>query len=131
MKKTYRAEREFGLVVGGLFLLFGVVWMIRGRFHHVAPWIAAVGAWLVAFGLLWPRRLIRPFRYWMKGARGLGFVTFRIILVLVFFLVVTPIGLIKRLTGWDPLRRRAASGPSYWHPYPESQRDKRHFEKMY
>jgi hypothetical protein len=54
-----------------------------------------------------------------------------VILAVVFFLIVTPIGLIKRAMGWDPLHRRSAVGDSYWHPYPERQHNPRHYEKMY
>ena len=39
----------------------------------------------------------------MKLANGLSFVSTRVILALVFFLVITPLGVVKRLTGWDPL----------------------------
>ena len=67
----------------------------------------------------------------MALAEGLSFVMTRVVLGIVFFLVVTPIGAIKRLTGWDPLRRRSRPAPSYWGAYPERQRDPRHYEKMF
>ena len=62
---------------------------------------------------------------------GLSFVTTRIILGIVFFLIVTPIGVVKRLSGWDPLERRSGRRSSYWKPYSERQRDPRHYEKMF
>jgi hypothetical protein len=68
---------------------------------------------------------------WMLLAEGLSFVTTRLILGLVFFLVVTPIGIAKRLTGWDQLGRRAPRSYSYWKPYSQRQRDPRHYEKMF
>jgi hypothetical protein len=95
--------------------------------HIVLP----LGALLVILGLLWPRVLVLPNRAWMLLAEGLSFVSTRIILALVFFLVVTPIGVIKRMMGWDPLSRRGARSESYWKPYSERQRDPRHYEKMY
>ena len=52
---------------------------------------------------------------------GLSFVTTRIILGLVF-LVVTPIGVVKRLSGWDPLSRRGARS-LLTGSYSERQRD--------
>ncbi len=39
----------------------------------------------------------------MTLAEAMAYVSTRIILALVFFLVLTPIGLIKRAMGWDPL----------------------------
>ncbi len=100
-KRSLRAEREFGLIVGGVLLLLSLWWIYRGKFSNVS------------------------------FAEALSFVTTRIILAFVFFGIVTPIGVVKRLFGWDPLHRRAAPGDSYWKPYSERQRDPRHYEKMF
>ena len=67
----------------------------------------------------------------MKLAEAMGFVMTRVILGVVFFLFVTPIGLVRRLFGGDPLGRRAARTESYWKPYTERRRDPKHYEKMY
>ena len=58
------------------------------------------------------------------------FISTRVVLAIVFFLVITPVGIVTRLCGWDPLRRRAAPADSYWKPYSARQRDPRHYEKM-
>ena len=127
--RTFRAEKEFGLVVGGVFALLGLWWIYRGKFLSPAYVLAIVGPALVFFGFVAPRLLVAPRKAWMKLAEALAFVSTRIILGLIFFLVLTPIGLIKRAMGWDPLHRRAASGESFWLPYPP--RDRSHYEKMY
>jgi hypothetical protein len=132
MKKCYfRAEREFGLIVGGVFVLLSLWWLYRGKFLHAAQLTLPLGALLVLLGLLFPRALVFPNKAWMMLAQGLSFVSTRIILGLVFFLIITPIGIIKRSFGWDPLNRRAGKSPSYWRPYSERQRDPRHYEKMF
>ncbi|HEV7682697.1 MAG TPA: SxtJ family membrane protein [Pyrinomonadaceae bacterium] len=130
-RKSLRAAREFGLVVGGVFVLLGAWWLYRGKFASAAHIILPLGSLLVLLGLIWPRALVLPNKAWMLLAEGLSFVSTRIILAAVFFLVVTPIGVVKRLSGWDPLSRRSAGGTSYWRPYSERQRDKRHYEKMF
>lgn len=130
-RRPFRKEREFGLIVGGVFVLLSLWWLYRGKFVSAAHVLLPLGALLIIFGLLWPRVLVLPSRVWMLLAEGLSFVTTRIILALVFFLVVTPIGVVKRLTGWDPLSRRGARSDSYWKPYSERQRDPRHYEKMF
>lgn len=131
MRKSFRVEREFGLVVGGVFVLLGGWWLYRGKFITAAYVTLPLGTLLILLGSLWPRSLVLPNRVWMLLAEGLSFVTTRIILGLVFFLVMTPIGVVKRLSGWDPLSRRSARSASYWKPYSERQRDSRHYEKMY
>lgn len=130
-QKSFRTEREFGLVVGGVLLLLSGWWMWRGKFPHVSPVTISTGALLVALGILLPRALVIPSKGWMALAEGLSFVSTRIILAFVFFAVVTPIGFVKRLFGWDPLNRRAPRIESYWRPYSQRQRDPRHYEKMF
>jgi hypothetical protein len=130
-RRSFRAEREFGLVVGCVFALLGGWWLYRGKFGSAAHVLLLLGALLIFFGLTWPRALVWPNKAWMLLAGALSFVTTRIILGLVFFLIVTPIGVVKRLSGWDPLGRRGARGASYWKPYSERQRNPRHYEKMF
>jgi len=128
-RRTFRAEKEFGLIVGGVFVLLGLWWLYRGKFATAAYVLSAAGSILVLCGLLFPRVLIVPRCLWMKLAEAMAYVSSRIILAIIFFLVMTPIGLVKRATGWDPLQRRSATGDSFWQPYPD--RDPRHYEKMY
>ncbi len=130
-KNSFRAEREFGLVVGGVFVLLAGWWFYRGKYVSAVQILLPLGGLLVLLGLVWPRALVLPNKAWMLLAEGLSYVTTRVILALVFFLMVTPIGFVKRLSGWDPLSRRSASSESYWRRYSERQRDRRHYEKMY
>ena len=129
--RSYRAEREFGLIVGGIFSLMSAWWLYRGKFPVVSQITLPIGATLVLLGLVFPRALVLPNRAWMAFAEVLSWVTTRIILAFVFFVIVTPIGVVKRWFGWDPLQRRAPASDSYWKPYSERQRDPRHYEKMF
>jgi hypothetical protein len=126
----FRAERQFGLIVGGIFGLLGGWWVFKGKFEVLAFILLTLGIVLLSLGAVFPRALVLPRRWWMLLAVAISFVTTPIILAILFFLVVSPIGLIKRLTGWDPLGRRAASAPSYWKNY-SARRDPRHYERMY
>jgi len=130
-KRSWRAEREFGLIVGGVFLLLSTWWLYRGKFPNVSHITLYLGATLVLLGLIFPPALVWPNKAWMALAEVLSFVTTRIILAFVFFAIVTPIGVVKRWFGWDPLHRRAGASDSYWKDYSERQRDARHYEKMY
>lgn len=130
-KPSLRAEREFGLIVGGVFLLLGLWWLYRGKFPSFTQVTLYLGVTLVFMGLILPQALIWPNRAWMALAEVLSFVMTRIILGVVFFAIVTPIGVVKRWLGWDPLHRRAGANDSYWRPYSERQKDRRHYEKMF
>ena len=130
-QRSFRAEREFGIVVGSIFTLLSAWWIYRGKFSSVSQITLPLGIALILLGLLVPRILVYPNKAWMLLAQGLSYVTTPIILGLVFFFVVTPIGFVKRLSGWDPLRRRSGSSTTYWKPYSERQHNTRHYEKMY
>jgi Saxitoxin biosynthesis operon protein SxtJ len=128
---SFRAEREFGLLVGLMAILIGSLRLYQGRQGAVATAALGVGSALAILAIFFPRALVLPNRWWMALAKWLSLITTPIILGVIFFLVVTPIGMIKRLFGWDPLRRRAPSAVSYWAPYNARQKDTHHFEKMY
>jgi hypothetical protein len=131
MKRGFRAEKEFGLVVGGVFVLLSAWWVYRGKFLSAAYVLTILGAALILFGVLAPRVLVIPRKLWMKLAEAMSFVSSRVILAIVFFLVLTPIGVVKRAMGWDPLQRRAGPRESFWEPYPDRQKNPKHYEKMY
>ena len=132
--RPFRAEREFGLLVGAILAAFGAWWVYREKFAAVRPWFLGVGALLLLLGAVAPKALALPYRGWMRLAELLARVITTLILAIVFFVVVTPIGLWKRLRGWDPLERRLApqaAGASFWRPYTGRQADPKHFDRMY
>ena len=130
-KRRFRAEREFGVIVGGALVLLSAWWFYRGKFPAAREAAITIGGLLAIFAIIFPRALVWPNKTWMAFAEVLSFISTRVILAIVFFLIVTPIGFVKRMFGWDPLNRRAAASGSYWQDYPERQRDPRHYEKMY
>src|SRR5437867_8696319 len=130
-RRSFRAEREFGLIVGGVFALLGTWWLYRGKFISAAHVVVPIGLVLVLLGLIVPRVLAYPNKAWMTIAEGMSYVSTRIILAFVFFAVLTPIGLVKRAMGWDPLHRRSDRRDTYWRPYSKRQLDPRHYEKMF
>jgi Saxitoxin biosynthesis operon protein SxtJ len=128
---SFRAEREFGLLVGLMAILIGSWRLHLSHAGEVAIGLLGVGSALAILALFFPRALVLPNRWWMALAKWMSLITTPIILGIIFFLVVMPIGMIKKLFGWDPLRRRAPSAVSYWGPYNPRQKDPHHFEKMY
>ncbi|MGQ0702387.1 MAG: SxtJ family membrane protein [Gemmatimonadales bacterium] len=114
---TPREGRKFAFVVGGAFLLIAAISLWRG---HVWPprIFGAIGGLLVVSGLLVPGRLGPIYRGWMGFAHALSKVTTPIFLGVVYFLVMMPIGLLRRLFGRNPLRHQGEND-SYW-LYPPS-----------
>jgi hypothetical protein len=102
--------RRFGLVTGAILAgLFGLAFpLLAGRPFPVWPF--AVGGGLALWALVAPGSLRPVYRGWMRVGTVVGWVNTRVLLALVFFLVVTPMGLVMRLFGRHPLRGPGA-GP--------------------
>jgi hypothetical protein len=112
--------RKFGLLVGGAFLVLGLV--LWWRAHVTAGWAAlAVGSALSVAGLLVPARLGPVYRWWMGLALVISKVTTPVFMAVVFFLVLTPTGLLARLCGHQPLSRERGAG-TYWRSRPAEAR---------
>jgi len=125
----YSRERAFGLSVGGVLVLIATVllWRGRGRYAEVA---GALGAVLIVLGRMKPSLLVWPSAAWWRLASILAYVNSRIILTLAFVLLLTPIGLIWRAIGRDPLARRRDREPG-WLPHPARYRAADHYRRMY
>ncbi len=115
LKTGTRELRKFGLTVGGVFVLLGVLFLLRNRSSY--PFFLGAGAVLMAFGGIWPGALKYAYIGWMALALTLGFVMSNVILTLFFFLLVTPIGVLARLFQKDFLARKwNKQATSYWVP---------------
>jgi hypothetical protein len=130
-KQPANPERSFGVSVGAVLLVIAAVLLWRGRVTR-AEVLGAVGAVLLLLGLVQPALLKWPSALWWRFAAALGYVNSRIILTVAFALVLTPLGLIWRMLGRDPLRRRRpAAGASGWSPYADRYKDQKHYERMF
>ncbi len=106
----YKQERQFGLLFAAVFAIvaFWPLWSLRAPNLY---WLGGAGAWL-ALALLYPKVLVPPYKAWIAFGHVLGWLNARVILGVVFFLLVTPIGLIMRLLGKDLLCLRRSA--NYW-----------------
>jgi hypothetical protein len=103
---TAAEGRRFGLTVGLAFLAFAALVAWRGH-PNVATTLGGLGALLVVAGLVVPQRLGPVQRGWMAFALAISKVTTPIVMGVVYFLVVTPTGILRRTFGRNPLRPRA------------------------
>ena len=90
------------------------------RWRRILP-VAAWGVVLCLLAALAVAAALRPrwfrgyYRFSTKVAFGLSQMAGRVVLALLFFIVVTPLGLAMRMLGKDPLRlRRPAGAESHW-----------------
>ena len=107
------SERNFGLVFAGFFALLGALSLYGGaeRWHYWFP-LAGVFA-VLAYAA--PRLLAPLNRLWAKVGLLLHMVISPVILGILFYVCVTPIGMLMRISGRDPLRRKLEpAAKTYW-----------------
>jgi len=102
------------------------------RHHPLRAGIFAVAAALLALiGLAIPSWARAFHTGWMKFAETLGWINSRIILGVLYFGILSPLGWLLRLTGRDPLVRRGPSRESYWVPRMKPRQDREQFERLF
>jgi hypothetical protein len=106
------SERSFGLVFAGFFALMAVLRVWAGREWE---WWAAAAVLMLVLAFTVPA-VLAPFnRIWYRFGMLLSRIFQPIVLGLLFFVTVTPLALIMRATGKDPLRLRFSKDlDSYW-----------------
>lgn len=115
---------HFGFLVGGIFILLaGISFWRTGQTGLTEKMTLSFGAVLIVLGGIAPRALRPIYQVWMRLGHLLGWINTRVILAVLFFFVVTPIGLALRLLGKKPF----ATGfqlkrESYWSARPDEQK---------
>ena len=105
--------RRFGLTIGLAFLVLGAILQFRHR--AAGRPFTSLATLLLFFSAVAPGLLRFIYRPWMRIADFLGAISSRVLLSVIFFLVVTPIGLVQRLLGKRPVDLRFRNGDAtYW-----------------
>lgn len=94
ISSTQKELRDFGLLVGGVFLVLGI-FILKNVTSHAA----IIGFTLVTVGLIKPKLLKYIYICWMTIALMMGWVVTRIILLVVFLLVMIPLKLVLQWKG--------------------------------
>ena len=107
------SNRSFGFTFAIVFTIVALWPLIRGR--SVRGWVLIVAAAFLLAALALPRVLAPLSRLWLRLGVLIHACISPIIMGLVFYTTVTPIGLVRRLLGQDPLRLRFDhDAVTYW-----------------
>ena len=111
MRKV-NSNRSFGIVFFIVFLIISFWPTIEGQ--SLRLWSLAIALIFLVFGLL-NSKLLSPFNIiWVKFGEVLGRIIAPIAMGVVYFIIITPIGLFMRLIGKDLLRTKFSKNNSYW-----------------
>ena len=108
-----KAIRDFGILIGIILLIIAGILFYKERESYEL--IILLGIAFIGLGLGMPI-ILKPFYLvWMNFAVVLGWLMTRLILGLLFYVIVSPIGLISRLFGKRFLELKNSSiNSSYW-----------------
>lgn len=113
IKPKIKDLRIFGLIWAAICFGIGFYPAVHGKDLPILP--LALGFVFLLISLYFPKALILFYIVWVKLGEAIGYFVSKVILVLVFYLIVTPIGMLMRLFGKDLLNKKMnRKWDSYW-----------------
>ena len=130
MKADVKELRKFSII---LFIAFGILGVVifwrRGEAGLI---LCGIGLAFLLCGLTVPKALLYPYKGWMRLSFILGFLMTHLILSLLYYLVLTPIGVVMRMFGKDFLcKQMDKNATTYWIKKDHKVYAKERYEKMF
>jgi hypothetical protein len=122
--------KKFGITMGVILTIIGcyMLWK-KNNYYEYSLFLAVV---FFMTGLMLPSLLKPVYKAWMALSVVMGFIMTRVIMVIIFYLIVTPIGLIASLTGKEFLDMKIdKSAKSYWIVREKIQKVKSDYERQF
>jgi hypothetical protein len=122
--------KKFGITMGVILTIIGLylLWKSNDYFKY----FFSVAVVFFIFGLILPAALKYVYKAWMSLAVVMGFIMTRVIMVIIFYLLVTPIGLIASITGKKFLDMKIdQNAKSYWLARDKSLKVKADYERQF
>ena len=106
------SNKSFGVVFFIVFLIVAIYPLLNGE--NIRLWSLLLSLIFLVLGLLNSKILSPLNKLWLKFGLLLGKIISPIIMGIIFYLVVTPIGLLMRILGKDLLKLKFNNEKSYW-----------------
>jgi hypothetical protein len=127
-----RQLNQFGFIWLGFMTLFGAIAYFKFGSPLVARWLWLAAVVVPILGWLMPAFMRLVFLGMSYLALPIGFVVSHVVLAAVYYLVLTPIGLLTRLFGYDSMKKSFdPDSATYWiERSPEEIDAKRYFRQF-
>ena len=112
IKINLPSNKSFGILFFIVFLILSLYPLIDG--HQIRIWSLIISLIFLILGILEAKILTPLNNLWFKFGIFLGKIISPLIMGIIFFLVVTPIGIIMRIFGKDVLNLKYNKNQSYW-----------------
>ena len=112
IKSTRKDLKNFGFTIGFILLIISGLLFYKENFLVV--YFLSIGSMLIGLGGIAPAVLMHIYKIWMIFAVIIGWIMTRVILSVLFYSIITVIGIFTRLLGKDFLNLKSKSNESYW-----------------
>ena len=124
--------RKFALVIAIALGVIGSFIYVKSSNGDVVGWLWGIGLLFLILGFILPSVLRPVYRIWMLLAHFIGGIVSRVILIVLYYIVLVPIGLVLRLFGKDVLDQNFdKKRESYWIKKDLSNHTREQYRKMY
>ncbi len=123
--------REFGTVLALILAILSFLHFRKGN-ENLFMWFAGFSGAALISALIFPVLLSPVFRIFLRVAHAIGWFNTRVILIAVYYLILTPIGLVMRFLGKDILDKNFnRPSDTYWRKRAVISADRESLEKQY
>ena len=112
IKSSRKDLKNFGVTIGFILLMIGVFLFVGEKDSFI--YFFSIGLIFIGLGLINPVVLKTLYKIWMTFAIIIGWVMTRVILSVLFYLIISTIGIFARLVGKDFLNLKSKNNESYW-----------------
>lgn len=140
LKPSDRMLRQFGWIALAGFVLIALLkrfqlgWLGRTLGAVDGSWLeltlVGVGVLSALFAVVYPRANRPLYLLLLVVTAPIGLVVSYLLMGVLFYLIVTPTGLVMRLLGRDPLKRSWSNSGTYWEKAPEARPTERYFRQF-
>ncbi|WP_353506834.1 SxtJ family membrane protein [Polynucleobacter sp. HIN9] len=113
-KDDKNSSRAFGFLFAAVFLIIGLILTIQGS-PTIRYWPFIIASLFFVLSVIYPASMKFPKKVWIGIGNILHYVTSPMVLALIFYLVITPIGLIMRLSRLNNIDKKFdINSQTYW-----------------
>jgi hypothetical protein len=131
MKHTLTSNRNFGYLIASFFLILAIYVFFKSGSSILIVLFFLSSLFFLGLSIAKPHLLSSLNKAWFLLGQFLGRVMSPIVLGVIFFLLITPLGLIANLFGRDELRLRRKSCSTYWTQPLDSSPDAESFKDQF
>ena len=112
IKSGRKDLKSFGVTTGSILMMIGILLFVKERDTFI--YFFFIGLIFMGLGIIIPAALKPIYKIWMSFAIIIGWVMTRVILSVLFYLIISTIGIFARLVGKDFLNLKSKNNDSYW-----------------